>query len=334
MEISPTDEHFPEYPPLPIVGATLDATRPGSDPPVIGAWPKSPIDLCSVSPPPFPRGSVDDNSSASSEDGAASHASSDEDTDEDNHEDNLDDDEVIVAEDKPAEASGSDEHLSSLPNVAEVEVAKDGIEEPIEKELESNTDEPMSDVNNAPSEGVAPAQDIVVDEVSVEEQVPTSEVAFPENPKSDDVETLKASVSAIAELRRKAEEDLAAIKAAHAEYEQTIAKMKVTSPSVGLFPPLYDSVSPHPVQTPSPMKRKRTIEFDEAEVCTIGVGSSELDLQLPPGVHAEVGRLVRVPQAAPPAKRRRVMRFMTAVAQTTAIATVGAVAAWSALAFT
>lgn len=173
-----------------------------------------------------------------------------------------------------------------------------------------------------------------------------------ENSKSDDVESLKASVAgrsstypfpltlhtldaalpAIAELRRKAEEDLAAIKAAHAEYEQTLAKMKTVPPSVGSFLPLHDSVSPHPVQTSSPLKRKRTIEFDEADVCTIGVGSSELNLKLPPLVHAEVGRLVRIQE--PAAKRRRVARFMRTVAQTTAIATVGAVAAWSALAFT
>lgn len=197
-----------------------------------------------------------------------------------------------------------------------------------------------------------------VDEVSVEEQAPISEDVLPEKPKSDDdVESLKASVAgrlttslypqklhaldaalpAIAELRRKAEEDLAAIKAAHAEYDQTLAKMKAIPPnfnSVGLFSSLSESVSPHPVQaSSSPLKRKRTIEFDEADVCTLGVGPgrSEIDLELPPLVHAEVGRLVRF--QAPAAKRRRVARFMTAVAQTTAIATVGAVAAWSALAF-
>lgn len=165
MEISPTDEHFPELPlPNHIVGAILDATRPGSgshsDPPVIGAWPKSPIDLCSVSPPPFPRGSVDD-SSASSEDGAVSHASSDEDIDEDNHENNADD-EVVAAGDTPADTSGSDEHPPSLPNVAEVEAAQGSIEESTEKEAESNIDEPMSDVNTAPSEEVPAVQDIVV----------------------------------------------------------------------------------------------------------------------------------------------------------------------------
>ena len=113
----------------------------------------------------------------------------------------------------------------------------------------------------------------------------------------------------------------------------TLAKMQSVPPTptkVSSFRSSQVSVSPHQVQTPS-SKRKRTDELDENDASSLDVESSTVDLQLPPIVRAEVGQLVHV--QAPPAKRRRVMRVMSAVAQTTAIATVGAVAAWSALAF-
>lgn len=171
MEISPTDEAPPSEPPLPatrLLEGLLEAIRnesaAQSEPQVIGAWPKSPIDLRSVSPPPFPRGSVGD-SSASSEDGAASHASSDDDVDEEQRENNTHEDdtpeEAVVPEDKPAETTGSDENPPSLPDAKEVEVVKDNTEESVQNEPESN-DVQMSDTSDAAIEELPAVQDIIV----------------------------------------------------------------------------------------------------------------------------------------------------------------------------
>lgn len=151
MEISPIDEVAPaiEFNPVSqFLSDIIGSVRSGVplEPQVIGAWPNTPIDLRSVSPPPFPRGTVD-NSLASSEDGAASHVSSDVDVDED-----VAQEQASAEDNKSAETSVTGETLPPAPEPIEIEASKDSTEDSAEKVAENDIDVPMSDVNDPPTE--------------------------------------------------------------------------------------------------------------------------------------------------------------------------------------
>ncbi|CAL1701851.1 unnamed protein product [Somion occarium] len=346
QEISPIAEHFARGGPSASASSTVGGIGLHTDPEVIGAWPKTPVLSRSRSGTPFPRGSPS-TSSKPSEDRADTHAFPVEDI---GHTIANVDAEVDMPIDKPDEqleqahaisqpsiecSANLDDSQSSLAPETEGaqndnEVVGGGAVQVNEVDLPPATvgeSELISErivedvpVDEAESNVQPEVADTVVETNTVSVEVPTTtESKSPTFISPDAWASMKASVTAIEELRRKAEEDLAAIKAAHAETELTLAKLKENVTMVGLIHSQFRAGLPHLVQTTT-LKRKRPIEDDDDDsVALDSVPSSVLLLPVAP-VQA-------------PAKRRRVMRFVSKVAQTTAIASVGAVAAWSALAF-
>ncbi|CAL1701853.1 unnamed protein product [Somion occarium] len=310
QEISPIAEHFARGGPSASASSTVGGIGLHTDPEVIGAWPKTPVLSRSRSGTPFPRGSPS-TSSKPSEDRADTHAFPVEDI---GHtianvdaepsiecSANLDDSQSSLAPETEGAQNDNEVVGGGAVQVNEVDLPPATVGE---SELISERIVEDVPVDEAESNVVQPeVADTVVETNTVSVEVPTTtESKSPTFISPDAWASMKASVTAIEELRRKAEEDLAAIKAAHAETELTLAKLKEN------------------VTMTTTLKRKRPIEDDDDDsVALDSVPSSVLLLPVAP-VQA-------------PAKRRRVMRFVSKVAQTTAIASVGAVAAWSALAF-
>ncbi|KAH8105345.1 hypothetical protein BXZ70DRAFT_920554 [Cristinia sonorae] len=128
---------------------------------------------------------------------------------------------------------------------------------------------------------------------------------------SGGVLALQSLKEAMAEMQAKAqkeiEDELAALRAARAEAEAVMAQWQTKRDAL-----IQQDVAPLAAAS---LKRKR---------------DSDDDMQ---DMHVQVG--IPIPPTIVPApKRRRIMRIVSAVAQTTAVATIGAVAAWTALAFT
>lgn len=129
-------------------------------------------------------------------------------------------------------------------------------------------------------------------------------------------------------VRKQTEEDMAtdvaAIKSARAEVEQLVSQLKaqVMAQAVCSVPTSVVSGNTNCVQSTSSLKRKRddveSIDEEQAPSLAGTRGVSAIDLPKP---------------AVRGTKRRRTMKVISVVAQTTAIAAIGAVAAWSALAF-
>ena len=133
------------------------------------------------------------------------------------------------------------------------------------------------------------------------------------------------------DLRKQAMEDItnevAAIKSARAEVDELVVQLKAQIQAVCSVPTSAGTTDADFVQTStsSPLKRKRDEVEDLDEPAPALPSTSE-----PRGVNVSTG----IPEAAGPSpKRRKTMKVLSAVAQTTAIAAIGAVAAWSALAF-
>ncbi len=127
---------------------------------------------------------------------------------------------------------------------------------------------------------------------------------------------------ALSALRTRIEEEIAASGSARSKVEELVSELDARIQAVCSVPTSVLTGSADPVQTPSfSLKRKRDDEGIDEE-------------RVPATTSSQVVNTHGTPEGVVPApKRRRTMRVLSAVAKTTAIATIGAVAAWSALAF-
>jgi len=143
---------------------------------------------------------------------------------------------------------------------------------------------------------------------------------------SDDTAALKSLREAMEEMHAQAkkqiQDELNALRTARAEAEAIAFQIREQMAA----PPSHNDASTSTATPAATLKRKRSVVIEDEDdtsedVCAL---SSSVGIDIPP------------PVAPRPTKRRKTntaARIVTTVAKTTAIATLGAVAAWTALAF-